>query len=131
MKRKRTREGFIQDLKTTNTYPVKWVGHWSNGTTKGCAIAFKDVPKIEIHVGDVYRIEFKCIERGHLPHRVSGLYKLWGTDYLDTHVKPRKRKKKPELDTDYLYSYKSFLKFEEVNPLEACERLHETESNSN
>ena len=119
--------GFIKDMKTGLTCPLKWVGHWSCDILKGCAIPFKSVPRMELKVDRVYQIVFNHVSKKY-NHEVSGYFKLYGVDFIDDHSSCTKKKNSKRTTDPNNYKHHKFLKFILVNPLEACELIHEEPS---
>ena len=122
-KKEKNKPGFIKDIQNDTSSPLRWVGHWGRDGKTGCAIVFKDIPRMELTVGKVYLIMFKHVSR-HYPkvHEINGFFKLWGVDYIDYHgtnyTKPKAIVRLPKI------RHNKYLIFESVNPLEACEMIH-------
>jgi len=87
--KKKNREGTITDIVNGKTKEVKWVGHWSTGETKGVTIPLKLLPKMNIEVDRVYRIQFDYVDNRH-NHHVDSFVIFDGIDGIEDPFDRRK-----------------------------------------
>lgn len=109
------RKGRLTDLTTGESRPLNWAGHWSvmggRENIGGASIPLRYLPKMNLDIRKVYRIQFETATKGQGPHHVDIIGALVGIEGIEDPVDRRKCAR--------------FVKFQALDNFEVLKRLKE------